>query len=84
MPPPRRGNAKACRATLPVRWRRVRVHPPTKRKSLFLPAHGVAASGRHVPETRVFLRKPQGYAMQPDLVYSHQWSQHDLMTSMIS
>jgi alpha-ketoglutarate-dependent 2,4-dichlorophenoxyacetate dioxygenase len=63
----------------PVCQRLVRVHPVTKRKSLFLSAHAGGIVGWPVPEARMFLRELQEHATQPQFVYSHPWRHHDLV-----
>jgi alpha-ketoglutarate-dependent 2,4-dichlorophenoxyacetate dioxygenase len=63
----------------PVRQRLVRTHPVTGRKSLFLSAHAGTIVGWPVPEARAFLRDLIEHATQPQLVYSHQWRQWDLV-----
>jgi alpha-ketoglutarate-dependent 2,4-dichlorophenoxyacetate dioxygenase len=63
----------------PVRHRLVRSHPVTGRKSLFLAAHIGAIVGWPRPEAMAFIRDLMEHATQPEFVYSHQWTQHDLV-----
>ena len=63
----------------PVRHRLVRIHPVTGRKSLFLSAHIGAIVGWPRPEAMAFIRDLMEHATQPEFVYSHQWTQHDLV-----
>ncbi|HXJ84795.1 MAG TPA: TauD/TfdA family dioxygenase [Candidatus Methylomirabilis sp.] len=63
----------------PVRQRLVRVHPVTKRKSLFLSSHAGAIEGWTIPEARMFLRDLTEHATQREFVYSHAWKRHDLV-----
>ncbi|HTR87310.1 MAG TPA: TauD/TfdA family dioxygenase [Reyranella sp.] len=63
----------------PVRQRLVRVHPASKRKSLFLSSHAGAIEGWTVPEARSFLRDLTEHATQREFVYSHEWRLHDLV-----
>jgi alpha-ketoglutarate-dependent 2,4-dichlorophenoxyacetate dioxygenase len=63
----------------PVRHRLVRTHPVTGRKSLFLAAHIGAIVGWPRPEAVAFIRDLMEHATQPEFVYSHQWTQHDLV-----
>ena len=63
----------------PVRQRLVRVHPASKRKSLFLSSHAGAIEGWTVPEARSFLRDLTEHATQREFVYSHAWRQYDLV-----
>jgi alpha-ketoglutarate-dependent 2,4-dichlorophenoxyacetate dioxygenase len=63
----------------PVRHRLVRTHPVTGRKSLFLAAHIGAIVGWPRPEAMAFIRDLMEHATQPEFVYSHQWTQHDLV-----
>jgi alpha-ketoglutarate-dependent 2,4-dichlorophenoxyacetate dioxygenase len=63
----------------PVRQRLVRVHPVTRRKSLFLSSHAGAIEGWTIPEARVFLRDLTEHATQREFVYSHSWRPFDLV-----
>jgi alpha-ketoglutarate-dependent 2,4-dichlorophenoxyacetate dioxygenase len=63
----------------PVRHRLVRTHPVTGRKSLFLAAHIGTIVGWPRPEAMAFIRDLMEHATQPEFVYSHQWTQHDLV-----
>ena len=63
----------------PVRQRLVRIHPATKRKSLFLSSHAGAIVGWTIPEARSFLRDLTEHATQREFVYSHAWRQYDLV-----
>ena len=63
----------------PVRQRLVRIHPASKRKSLFLSSHAGAIVGWTVPEARSFLRDLTEHATQREFVYSHEWRLHDLV-----
>jgi alpha-ketoglutarate-dependent 2,4-dichlorophenoxyacetate dioxygenase len=63
----------------PVRQPLVRVHPVTKRKSLYLASHAGGIVGWPVPEARLFLRDLIEHATQREFVYSHKWSVGDLV-----
>ncbi len=63
----------------PVLQRLVRTHPVTGRKSLFLSAHIGAVVGWPRPEAMAFIRDLIEHATQPDFVYVHRWTQHDLV-----
>jgi len=63
----------------PVRHRLVRTHPTSGRKSLFLSAHIGGIVGWPVPEARAFIRDLAEHATQPQFVYAHKWTQHDLV-----
>ena len=63
----------------PVRHRLVRVHPVTGRKSLFLSSHIGTIVGWPRPEAMAFIRDLMEHATQPEFVYSHRWTQHDLV-----
>jgi alpha-ketoglutarate-dependent 2,4-dichlorophenoxyacetate dioxygenase len=67
------------RTFAPVRQRLVRVHPASRRKSLFLASHAGAIVGWPVPEARAFLRDLTEHATQPAFVHVHQWRRHDLV-----
>ncbi|MBV8192116.1 MAG: TauD/TfdA family dioxygenase [Alphaproteobacteria bacterium] len=63
----------------PVLQRLVRTHPVTGRKSLFLSAHIGAIVGWPRPEALAFVRDLVEHATQPQFVYAHRWTQHDLV-----
>jgi alpha-ketoglutarate-dependent 2,4-dichlorophenoxyacetate dioxygenase len=63
----------------PVRHRLVRTHPTSGRKSLFLSAHIGGIVGWPQPEAMSFIRDLIEHATQPEFVYSHKWTQHDLV-----
>lgn len=66
-------------AMKPVRHRLVRKHPVTGRKSLFLSAHIGTIVGWPQPEAMAFIRDLMEHATQPQFVYAHRWTQHDLV-----
>ena len=66
-------------AMRPVRHRLVRTHPGSGRKSLFLSAHIGTIVGWPQPEAMAFIRDLMEHATQPQFVYSHRWTQHDLV-----
>jgi alpha-ketoglutarate-dependent 2,4-dichlorophenoxyacetate dioxygenase len=63
----------------PVLQRLVRTHPVHGRKSLYLSSHAGAIQGMTVPEARVLLRDLNEHATQPQFVYVHKWTLHDLV-----
>ena len=63
----------------PVRQRLVRSHPSTGAKSLFLSSHAGAIFGMSMPEARILLRDLTEHATQPQFVYVHKWTLHDLI-----
>jgi alpha-ketoglutarate-dependent 2,4-dichlorophenoxyacetate dioxygenase len=63
----------------PVRHRLVRTHPGSGRKSLFLSAHIGTIVGWPMPEAMAFIRDVTEHATQRQFVYSHRWTQHDLV-----
>jgi alpha-ketoglutarate-dependent 2,4-dichlorophenoxyacetate dioxygenase len=63
----------------PVLQRLVRTHPVHGRKSLYLSSHAGAIRGMTVPEARVLLRDLNEHATQPQFVYVHTWTLHDLV-----
>ncbi len=63
----------------PVLQRLVRTHPVHGRKSLYLSSHAGAIQGMSVPEARVLLRDLTEHATQPEFVYVHKWTLHDLV-----
>ena len=62
-----------------ARQRLVRTHPVTGRKSLFLASHIGAIVGWPQPEAMAFIRDLMEHATQPEFVYAHRWTQHDLV-----
>ena len=62
-----------------VPQRLVRLHPGSKRRSLFLSAHAGAIRGMPVPEARALLRELTEHATQRKFVYAHQWRLGDLV-----
>ena len=63
----------------PVRHRLVRTHPGSGRKSLFLSAHIGTIIGWPQPEAMAFIRDLMEHATQPEFIYTHRWTQHDLV-----
>jgi alpha-ketoglutarate-dependent 2,4-dichlorophenoxyacetate dioxygenase len=63
----------------PVRQRLVRTHPVTGRKSLYLASHAGAIVGMPMPEARMLLKDLTEHATQPQFVYVHKWTLHDLV-----
>src|SRR3954451_15358188 len=63
----------------PVRQRLVRTHPADGRKSLYLSSHAGAVVGMSMPEGRLLLRDLTEHATQPEFVYVHRWTLHDLI-----
>lgn len=63
----------------PVRQRLVRTHPVHGRKSLYLSSHAGSILGMSVPEARLLLRDLNEHATQPQFVYVHRWTLHDLV-----
>ena len=63
----------------PVLQRLVRTHPVHRRKSLYLSSHAGAIQGMSMPEARLLLRDLTEHATQPEFVYVHKWTLHDLV-----
>jgi alpha-ketoglutarate-dependent 2,4-dichlorophenoxyacetate dioxygenase len=63
----------------PVRWKIVRTHPGSGRKSLFLGSHANRILGWPVPEGRMFLLDLLEHATQRQFVYAHPWRPGDLV-----
>ncbi len=66
-------------AMKPVLQRLVRRHPSSHRKSLFLSSHIGAILGWPRPEAMAFVRDQMEHATQPQLLYVHRWTTHDLV-----
>ena len=68
------------REVLPaVPQRLVRVHPGSRRKTLYLAAHASHIVGMPVPEGRLLLRDLIEFATEGRFVYRHAWRQGDLV-----
>ncbi len=67
------------RALPPIRRRMVRVHPGSKRKTLFLASHAGAILGRPLAEARLLIRELMEHATEPRFVYTHKWRIGDLL-----
>ncbi len=63
----------------PVPQRVVRVHPGSKRKTLYLAAHASAILGLPLPDGRLLLRELIEHATRRDFVYRHEWREGDLV-----
>jgi len=63
----------------PVLQTLVRVHPATRRRSLYLSAHAGAIVGWSIPEARALLEELTEAATQREYVYTHHWQQYDLV-----
>ena len=63
----------------PVPQKLVRIHPGSKRKTLYLASHAMAIRGMPVPEARLLLRDLMEHATQPQFVYTHRWRIGDLV-----
>lgn len=63
----------------PVRWPVVRIHPGSKRKTLYIGVHAERIIGRPVPEGRLLLAELLEHATQREFVYRHQWRADDLV-----
>jgi alpha-ketoglutarate-dependent 2,4-dichlorophenoxyacetate dioxygenase len=66
-------------ALSPVPQVLVRVHPGSKRKTLYLASHAMAIRGMPLPEARLLLRDLMDHATQPQFVYTHRWRLGDLV-----
>jgi alpha-ketoglutarate-dependent 2,4-dichlorophenoxyacetate dioxygenase len=63
----------------PSPQRLVRTHPGSKRKTLYLSAHGSHIVGWPVADGRLLLHDLSTHATQPQFVYSHKWRVGDLV-----
>jgi alpha-ketoglutarate-dependent 2,4-dichlorophenoxyacetate dioxygenase len=70
----------AERAALPaVRHPLVRVHPGSKRKTLYMGSHASHIIGWPMPEGRLLLRELTEHATQQRFVHAHKWQAGDLV-----
>lgn len=67
------------KARPPVHHPVARLHPGSKRKSLFVGSHASHIVGRPIAEGRVLLHHLAEAAGQPQFVYSHHWEAGDLV-----
>ncbi len=71
---------EAERASLPSAFHRiVRVHPGSKRRTLYLGAHATSIVGWPIPEGKLLLRDLQERATERRFVYRHTWKVGDLV-----
>ena len=71
---------EAERAVLPpARHRLVRVHPGSKRKTLYMGAHASHIVGWPMPDGRLLLRDLMEHATQREFVHRHNWRVGDLV-----
>jgi alpha-ketoglutarate-dependent 2,4-dichlorophenoxyacetate dioxygenase len=57
----------------------VRVHPGSRRKTLYLASHAMEIHGMPVPEGRILLRDLTEHATQREFVYTHRWCAGDMV-----
>jgi alpha-ketoglutarate-dependent 2,4-dichlorophenoxyacetate dioxygenase len=57
----------------------VRVHPGSKRKTLYLASHAMMIHGMEVPEGRILLKELMDHATRPEFVHTHRWTAGDLV-----
>ncbi len=70
----------AERAALPsVRHPLVRIHPGSKRKTLYMGSHASHIIGWPTPEGRLLLRELTEHATQKQYVHAHKWQVGDLV-----
>ena len=70
----------AERAALPpARHRLVRVHPSSKRKTLYMGSHASHIVGWPMPDGRLLLRELMEHATQREFVHRHTWRVGDLV-----
>ncbi len=57
----------------------VRVHPGSRRKTLYLASHAMMIHGMEVPEGRILLKELMDHATRPEFVHTHRWTAGDLV-----
>ena len=67
------------RERVPVHHPLVRTNARTGAKSLYLASHASHIVGRPLEEGRALIKELMEFATQPQFVYSHAWSQNDLV-----
>lgn len=71
---------QAERASLPdVKHPLVRVHPGSKRRTLYLGAHASHIVGWPIPEGRLLIRELMDHATERRFVHTHKWRVGDLV-----
>ena len=63
----------------PVQHALVRTNARTGRKSLYLASHASHIVGLPMAEGRSLIEELMAFSTQPEFVYSHRWSPHDLV-----
>jgi alpha-ketoglutarate-dependent 2,4-dichlorophenoxyacetate dioxygenase len=63
----------------PVPQTIVRLHPGSKRKTLYLASHAMGIRGMALPEARLLLAELMEHATQREFVYTHRWRLGDLV-----
>jgi alpha-ketoglutarate-dependent 2,4-dichlorophenoxyacetate dioxygenase len=57
----------------------VRVHPGSRRRTLYLASHAMMIHGMEVPEGRILLKDLMDHATRPEFVYTHRWTESDMV-----
>jgi alpha-ketoglutarate-dependent 2,4-dichlorophenoxyacetate dioxygenase len=57
----------------------VRVHPGSRRKTLYLASHAMLIRGMAIPEGRILLKDLMDHATRPEFVHTHRWTARDLV-----
>jgi alpha-ketoglutarate-dependent 2,4-dichlorophenoxyacetate dioxygenase len=57
----------------------VRVHPGSRRKTLYLASHAMMIRGMEVPEGRILLKDLMEHATRPEFVHTHRWTAGDIV-----
>ncbi len=57
----------------------VRVHPGSKRQTLYLASHAMMIHGMEVPEGRILLKELMDHATRPEFVHTHHWTAGDVV-----
>jgi alpha-ketoglutarate-dependent 2,4-dichlorophenoxyacetate dioxygenase len=63
----------------PSRQPLVRIHPVSRRKSLYLSSHMGTIDGWSEGRSTGFIEELMSFATQPQFVFSYQWQPHDLV-----
>jgi len=63
----------------PARHPLVHVHPPSRRKSLYIASHVCGISGWDEARARALLEELMAFATQPQFVYAHKWRLGDVL-----
>jgi alpha-ketoglutarate-dependent 2,4-dichlorophenoxyacetate dioxygenase len=57
----------------------VRMHPGSRRTTLYIASHAMMIHGMEVPEGRILLKELMDHATRPEFTHTHRWTAGDLV-----